>query len=85
MKHIPIGLELYSVRKEFANDPAGTLQAVKTMGYEGVEFAGSPTLSGSALRRLLDENGLVCCGWHTPFAAVQPETDRKSTRLNSSH
>ena len=82
MKRIPIGLELYSVRHEFARDPAGTLQAVKAMGYDGVEFAGPPALSGPALRRLLDENGLVCCGWHTPFAAVQPGTLEATIALN---
>ncbi len=82
MKRIPIGLELYSVRGDFARDPAGTLQAVKAMGYEGVEFAGPPALSGQALRRLLDENGLACCGWHTPFAAVQPGTLTGTIALN---
>ena len=82
MKHIPIGLELYSVHQDFARDPSGTLRAVKAMGYEGVEFAGPPALSGPALRRMLDENGLVCCGWHTPFAAVQPETLKATIALN---
>jgi sugar phosphate isomerase/epimerase len=82
MKKIPIGLELYSVRNEFARDPAGTLQAVKAMGYDCVEFAGASALSGPALRRLLDENGLVCCGWHTPYAAVLPDTLAATIDLN---
>jgi len=82
MKRIPIGLQLYSVHKDFARDPAGTLKAVKAMGYEGVEFAGPPALTGQALRRILDDNGLVCCGWHTPFAAVQPDKLDETIALN---
>ena len=37
---LPIGLQLYSVRDDMAKDFKGTLQKVKEMGYDGVEFAG---------------------------------------------
>lgn len=37
-KHIPVGLELYSVRDELKKDRSGTLDAVAKMGYECVEF-----------------------------------------------
>lgn len=37
-KHIPIGLELYSVRDELKKDLPGTVAAVAHMGYECVEF-----------------------------------------------
>ncbi len=82
MSAIPIGLELYSVRREFAKDPDGTLAAVKAMGYTGVEFAGPPALSGAELRGLLDKHGLVCCGWHTPYDAVQDATLAATVALN---
>ncbi len=82
MNKIKIGLQLYSVRQAFADDPSGTLKAVKAMGYEGVEFAGPPKLSSAELRDLLDRTGLVCCGWHTPFAAVQPDTLAATVALN---
>jgi sugar phosphate isomerase/epimerase len=80
--NIPIGLELYSVRQEFQNDPRATLRAVKDMGYQGVEFAGPPVASGPELRALLDETGLVCCGWHTPWAAVQDDRLQETVALN---
>ena len=35
---LPIGLELYSVRRELARDLPGTLTAVAGMGYTVVEF-----------------------------------------------
>ncbi|KPK62338.1 MAG: xylose isomerase [Planctomycetes bacterium SM23_32] len=73
MARIPIGLELYSVRHELASDVRGTLRAVAEMGYDGVEFAGPPQHKADELRALLDEFGLDCCGWHTPFDLVQDE------------
>ena len=73
MSRIPIALQLYSVRHELDTDLRGTLRAVAEMGYEGVEFAGAPKNEAQELKPLLDEFGLVCCGWHTPFALVQDE------------
>lgn len=82
MGRIKLGLQLYSIRREFASDPASTLRAVRKMGYEGVEFAGPPNLTGRELRDLLDDNGLECCGWHTPFDAVQPDRLASTVALN---
>ena len=56
-KEIPVGLELYSVRKDLQKDLMGTVRGVAKMGYQCVEF----------------------------FAPYYAWTDRKSTRLNSSH
>lgn len=73
MARVPIGLELYSVRHDMEKDVYGALKAVAKMGYEGVEFAGPPKHSARVLRAILDEVGLVCCGWHTPFNLVQDD------------
>lgn len=40
MKKFPIALQLYSVRDAMAADMDATLQKVREMGYDGVEFAG---------------------------------------------
>ena len=82
MARIPIGLQLYSVRHDLQRDTRGTLKAVADMGYEGVEFAGPPQQSAEELRRLLDEFGLVCCGWHTPFALVQDDQLEETIEFN---
>lgn len=82
MARVPIGLELYSVREEFRRDPRATLEAVAAMGYDGVEFAGPPVAPGPELRALLEGTGLVCCGWHTPWDAVQPERLAETVALN---
>ena len=68
MKAFPIALQLYSVREELEKDFAGTLRAVKALGYDGVEFAGLYGKSPTEVRALCEENGLVPISAHVPFA-----------------
>ena len=82
MTKIPFALEMYSVRKEFTANPLATMRAIKEMGYTGVEFAGPPQFCAEFYAGLLAETGLVCCGWHTPWAAVQPENIDATIKLN---
>lgn len=71
-KKIPIGLQLYSVREACAKDLPGTLEAIAKLGFPGVEFAGYYGRKATELRKLLDDNGLKCCGTHTGWDTVQP-------------
>ena len=82
MTMIPVALEMYSVRKEFSENPLACLRAVKDMGYTGVEFAGKPQFCKEFYAALLKETGLVCCGWHTPWDSVQGEELAKTIELN---
>ena len=66
-------LELYSVRHDLTNDFEGTLKAVKALGYEGVEFAGDYAHPAEKVAAAINEIGLTCCGWHTPWAYVQDD------------
>lgn len=72
-KKIPVGLELYSVRNECKADFPGTIEAVAKIGYQGVEFAGYWGRSAKEIRKMVDDNGLVTCGTHTPLADLQPD------------
>jgi sugar phosphate isomerase/epimerase len=65
-KHIPIGLQLYSVRDVLGKDFEGTLKQVAEMGFEGVEFAGYGKFGKDpeGLRKLLDELKLKAAGTH---------------------
>ena len=65
-------LELYSVRKDLQADLWGTLRKVKKMGYEGVEFFGEYTHTAQELKAAMDDTGLSCVGWHTPWLYVTP-------------
>lgn len=79
---IPIALELYSVRKECAQDTAGTIQAVAKMGYRGVEFAGFYGKDAKTLRKILDDCGLKCCGSHTPLPDLLGDKLQKTIEFN---
>jgi sugar phosphate isomerase/epimerase len=67
---IPVGLQMYSLRDQCKTDLPGMLAAVSKIGYKGVEFAGYHGRSAKELRKLLDDNGLVACGTHTPYESV---------------
>ena len=69
-KKIPIGLQLYSVRHACGKDLPPVLEAVAEMGYAGVEFAGYYGRDAKTLRKLLDDNGLKCCGTHIGLNAL---------------
>jgi sugar phosphate isomerase/epimerase len=69
-KKVPIALQLYSVRGDCAKDLAGVLEAVAKMGYVGVEFAGYYGHDPKEIRKMLDRNGLKCCGTHTGLGAL---------------
>lgn len=70
MAHIPIGLQLYSVRDDCARDLPGTLAAVARMGYTGVEFYTFNDHKAQDVRTMLDDLGLVCCGAHVGLATL---------------
>jgi sugar phosphate isomerase/epimerase len=72
-KKIPIGLQLYSVRQDCEKDLPKVLETVGKIGYKGVEFAGYYGRTASDLRKMLDDNGLVCCGTHTALDTIRPE------------
>ena len=79
---IPVGLQLYSVREQCQNDLPGTVAAVAKIGYRGVEFAGYHGRSAKELRKLLDDNGLVACGTHTPYESVLGDKLKATVEFN---
>lgn len=83
MGKIPMALQLYSVREACAEDMAGTLAKVAKMGYEGVEFAGYYSHSACDLRKMLDDNGLVCCGSHLGIDTLLGDELMKTYEFNA--
>lgn len=88
-KRIPIGFQLYSLRGEFAKDVPNTLQQLGTIGYAGVEFWGynaTPAVymqwTAKQLRKLLDDNGLKCCGMHLTINALQDKNFKRTVEVN---
>src|SRR6267154_1266943 len=79
---IPVGVQLYSVRDQCRKDLPGTLAAVAKIGYKGVEFAGYWGRSAKELRKMLDDNGIVACGTHTPFESVLEDKLKETIEFN---
>lgn len=79
---IPIALQLYSVRDDCARDLPGTIKAVADMGYEGVEFAGYYGHAAEELRKMLDDNGLKCCGTHIGIDTLLGDELPKTAEFN---
>ncbi len=82
MSKIPIGLQLYSIRRECERDLPGTLAEVAHMGYDGVEFAGYHGYSAEELRSLLDQVGLKCCGTHIRLDTLLGDELPKTVAFN---
>ena len=86
-KTYPIGLELFSVRRELARDLPATLGAVSKMGYQVVEFY-APYLGWTIpyaknVRTQLDDLGLRCYSTHNPSSALlNAETMAKAIEIN---
>jgi sugar phosphate isomerase/epimerase len=85
-KHIPIGLELYSVRNDLKKDLTGTLQGVAKLGYECVEFYAPYydwTLEyAKQVRNELDSLGVHCYSTHNSSQSFTPDGIRKAIELN---
>ena len=83
-KNIPVGVQLYSVREAAARDLPAVLRELGKMGYKGVEFAGYYGWENkpAELRKLLDDNGLKCCGTHTDLETVTGDALKATAELN---
>ncbi len=85
-KHIPVGLELYSVRDELQRDLPATLDAVAKQGYECVEFYAAyfewtPDYA-KTVRSQLDSLSLKCFSTHNDLKSYSPDGIHKAMDLN---
>ncbi len=88
-KKIPIGLQLFSVRGECSKDLPATLKAVSDIGYVGVEpwgYGGDKLewlgWNVKDIRKMLDDNGLKCCGIHLSTDALLGDNLSRTIELN---
>jgi sugar phosphate isomerase/epimerase len=85
-KKIPVGLELYSVRTEYARNLEETVTRVAKMGYEIVEFWNPYTQwtpeRAKEVRKLLDDLGIRCLSTHNSGTTLIPDNYAKLIELN---
>ena len=64
---LPVAVQLYSVRDDAKIDLRATLEAIKKIGYDGVEFAGLHGNSPEDVKKMCDEIGLIPLSAHVPY------------------
>ena len=72
----PVGLQLYTLRKPFAEDPIGTLERIKASGYDEVEFAASLDLDFTPFAARMGEIALDCPSIHAGLADITDRPER---------
>lgn len=72
----PIGLQLYSVREQLAQDFEGTLRQVAAIGYKEVEAAGFFGHSAQQVKAAMANAGLNCVGAHYSYSDLAPSLDQ---------
>ena len=64
---LPVAVQLYSVRDEMEKDFYGTIQKMKDLGYDGVEFAGLFGEEPAKIKEFCAEIGIVPISAHVPY------------------
>ncbi|MBQ2841446.1 MAG: sugar phosphate isomerase/epimerase [Clostridia bacterium] len=64
---LPVAVQLYSVRDEMEKDFYGTIQKMKDLGYDGVEFAGLFGEEPAKIKAFCEEIGIVPISAHVPY------------------
>jgi sugar phosphate isomerase/epimerase len=71
-----IGIQLYTVRRDFQRDVEGTLARVAEIGFKEVEFAGYPAGVAPSLKAILDRLGLSAPSSHQGMQAIRSDWGR---------
>ena len=73
---LPIALQLYTVRGDMEQDFKGTLQKIKALGFDGVEFAGLFENDPAQVNAWCKEIGLNPISAHVPLADMLADVDK---------
>jgi len=73
--HLPVGLQLYSVRELLPKDFDGTLAQVRAAGYTVVEAAGYYDRSAKDFRHAMNQAGLRCVSTHHTLSQLETQLD----------
>jgi sugar phosphate isomerase/epimerase len=73
MKHLPIAYQLYSDREDAQKDLLLLLQKLKSLGYDGVEFAGFFGYSAVEIKKMLTRTGLTGISSHVTVKNIRED------------
>lgn len=72
---LKVAVQLYSIRGDVAKNMRESLEKVKAMGYDGVEFAGIGQHTAKEIKDMCEEIGLVPISAHVTFADMRKEPE----------
>jgi sugar phosphate isomerase/epimerase len=72
---VTAGLQLYSLRAQFAKDVPGTLDKVRDFGFKTVELAGTYGLSPEKFKAELDARQLRAVSGHFPYDRFRTDVE----------
>ncbi len=84
-----VALQLFAVRGEVAKSLPATLKSVAQLGYQGAEpwgYDGKAVSwqnhSAADIRKMFDDNGLTCCGFHITTDSLLGDNFKRTVELN---
>jgi len=72
--HIPLGIQLWTVKDEAAKDLEGTLRKVYAAGFREIEFAGFYGKTAAETGKLLKDIGFSLVSMHANATAISKDT-----------
>ncbi len=75
MSNIGLALQLYTLRKEAAENLEDTLKKVHDTGFEYVQWSGMPDIAPEIIREMLDKSGLKAIAGHYPLEAFEKDIE----------
>lgn len=75
-RRIPVGVQLWTLRKETAEDLPGTLKQVAAIGYRGVELWFQKWPAASELKKIADDCGLAIASAHVNLKDMKSDFSR---------
>ena len=76
MAKIPVGLQIYTVREQMAEDPVATLKAVADIGYAGVEGGTPSGMTTDDFLAVLSDTGMQVIGGGASAADLQNDIQK---------
>lgn len=73
--NLPLGIQLYSVRRQLPTDYEGTLKQIAALGYREVEAAGFYNHSASQVKQAMQQAGLHCVSAHYSYNDLNGHVD----------
>lgn len=75
LKPESLGMVSYTFRDRFSKDVPGTLDKIKSLGINNIEFSNLFGKTAGELRKMLDERGMVCTSFGVGYNDVLNKVD----------